>query len=405
MDPGEGLTLQFGLLEKAIQPAGTETGYVEMLAFLAAVGSSVSIWLAYGRGRGRKQERSGYAPEPLNPAEMSCVLHGTVSNRALSAMILYWAELGFLKVSDEGKHVLRLFKLREPDESLQPHEQGMLKQLFNGRESVSASELGDGFYKVIREWKEEVADEFQAPGRLLAEKSPLYARIGGYLCSASIITFLVCQAMAYFSVGIGSILLTLLVGILTWCAVLLGSLFLGICADRLRIRSTMAFILWGAVSSLILWLFARWTGEMMLDPLLYISGCLAAGICSAAGAFSWRRTEYGSRLVKQVLEYKTYMQQLYGSQNTESPLEEETCYKDLPYILLFGMSSKWEDSLQRITGAEPPEWYHSGCVFEPIQYASYLSKSMSSFDCSASPGDSSSGGSSSGAGGGGGGSW
>lgn len=407
LDPGEGLTLQFGLLEKVIQPIKTETGYIQIIAFLAAAGISVAIWLVYGRRRGRRTQRRDHTPDLLNPAQMSYVLHGSVSNKALSAMILHWADIGFLKVSDEGKHVLRLIKQREPDESLPSHDQLMLDRLFDGRESVTASELGEDFYMAVREWMKAVAGEFQAADRSLVENSPLYAKIGGYLFSASIMTALVCQAMAYFSVGIGSILLTILLGILTWFAVLLGSFILGKCADRLRIRLPMAFIIWGMSSSLFLWLFARWTGEIMLNPLLYMTGSLAAGICSVAGAFSWRRTEYGSRLVKQVLEYKFYLKQLYGSKNKGHPPTEGNCYKDLPYVLLFGMSSKWAAALHRITDAEPPEWYlvQSGGGFEPMHYASYLSKSMDSFESSASPGDSSDGGSGSGAGGGGGGSW
>ncbi|WP_438448578.1 DUF2207 domain-containing protein [Gorillibacterium sp. sgz5001074] len=407
LDPGDGLTLMMELSENALQPPKAASGYIEMLAFTVLAGVSVAFWLIYGRRRRSSSQMAGMDPIRLNPAAMSYVMHGSASSQSLSAMILYWADLGYLKVMDEGKQVLRLVKLREPDESLQPYDRKMLERLFNGKESVTAAELGDDFYKAFRDWKEGIARDFQTPERLIYERSPLYALAGGAIFSASIITVLACQAMAFFCVDLADVLLILITGILTWFMVLLGSLLLIYFADRLSIRMPLGFIVCGTVFGLFLWWFANLTGDMMLNPWLYGAGSVAAGVCALAGAFSKRRTEYGSRLLKQVLNYKTELQQMYGSKNSEQPQDEGACYKDLPYVFLFGLTSKWTASLQRFTGAKPPEWYQAqpGSGFEPVQYAAYLNKSMGSFESSSSGGDSSGGGSGSGAGGGGGGSW
>lgn len=408
LDPGEGLTAQLLLPEGYFQVKKEIWPYVEILIFVILAVISLLLWFFLGRNhRSMKILLLNEPPEDLNPAEAAYVLNESVNQKAVSAMLLHWANLGFLSIADEGKHFLRLIKRQEPDETLQPYEKQMLNKLFEGRESVTAAELKDEFYKEVQRFERAVREKFETEDLKLSDNKTIYAYLTGFLNSALIMTVLTLQALWPFTIGPGGIVLMLVLGIAVWMVSMLCSFFLWYLAQRLQIGFWGGFFAWSVFYAFVLWLFGRNIGILMLQPALYMIGVIAAGVCAAAGAFSNRRTEYGLKMLEEVLGYRRYINHEMDFKKAKRNIEE-TYYHDFAYAYAFGLSKKWAAAFAKIIKS-PPEWYVAGQTtgFEPAYYMLYMDRSLDSFGSTVSNSYSSSGGGGAGggAGGGGGGSW
>lgn len=406
LNPGEGLTVQLLLPEGYFQVKKEIWPLVEIIFFTILAGVSILLWVYLGRSRRMKIPVLYTPPGQMNPAEISYVLNENVRQRAVTAMILYWANLGFLRIADEGKHTLRLIKEREPEDRLKPYEKQLFNSLFEEGEEVVASELKEDFYKEVLAFQRAVKEEVERKGSLTDKKSKA-ALWGGYLNSALIISILSTQSLAFFSVGVGGFFLTSFLCLMVWLMSMLCSILLGYFADRLLIGFPAGFMIWSVPYVFLLWIFSRKLGNLMLQPMLFAVGGVAAGISALAGAFSKRCTEYGAGLLREVLGYQRCLRQEIRTLGEKYP-DESLLYRDFAYAYALGFSRKWAASLGKIP-LSPPDWYTVGQTagFEPVYYMMYIEGSMSSYEAAMSSGDASSGGGGSGggAGGGGGGSW
>lgn len=402
LEPGEGLSVWLPLAEGYFITRKEGLPLYECILFGGMAVISFLLWLRFGRSGRIKLVEEQVPPKQLSPAGISYVLEGSVSRRAISAMILYWANLGFLYIADEGKYILRLVKRRDPDEDMPVYEKQLLRKLFEGRDEVRASELNEDFQTAVEEFKRALREELEGTGEAIHEKKAKYGRLGGYLISAFILALLTGQALSFTRIGVGGFFLTLFISLLLCLMSLVCSAFLGYFTDRLSIGKWPGFLIYGVFYGLLLWLFAWWTGNYMLQPLTYAAGGLAAGISAILGAFSEGRTKYGRELLGQVLGYRRVLLQKCkrGSE------EEEFSYKELPYVFVFGRAKKWAAAYKKLEEG-PPSWYMGpqSMGFEPVFYMMYLERGMGGFEVNISSGTDSAGGVGGGVGGGGGGSW
>ncbi|BCJ99075.1 DUF2207 domain-containing protein [Anaerocolumna chitinilytica] len=403
LEPGEGLSIQLPLTDGYFTKKKEWLPLGESILFGGMAVISLLLWFRFGRSGQVKITEEYVPPKQLSPAGISYVLEGNVSRRAISAMILYWANLGYLYIADEGKHILRLVNGRDPGEDIPGYEKQLLRKLFEGRDEVKASDLKEDFQAAVEEFKRALREELEGTGQAMHEKKAKYGRLGGYLISAFIIALLTGQALSFTSIGVGGFLLTLFISLMLYLMSFVCSAFLGYFADRLSIGKWLGFLIFGVFYGLLLWFFAWWTGKYMLQPLPYSVGGLAAGISAIFGAFSGGRTKYGGELLGQVLGYRRVLLQK-GKRGEEK--EEEFSYKELPYAFVFGRAKKWASAFKKLEES-PPSWYMGpqNMGFEPVFYMMYLERGMGGFEVNMSSGSDSAGGVGGGVGGGGGGSW
>ncbi|HEX3075743.1 MAG TPA: DUF2207 domain-containing protein [Lachnospiraceae bacterium] len=403
--PGEGLTLQMQIPKGYFQvtknpfPVFLE-GIFTILSFLM-----LALWGIWGRER---RNRIGELASMVerNPAQVSYILNGVVSDRAVSAMLLYWAEKGYLRIVEEEKQILRLIKMRDMEGEQKEYEKLMFDSIFNGRESVLSKDLGKEFYQTVKDFKNAVNNEFLLQGIFLYDRRATKVRLSGYFLSAAILVVLTVFAMEFFNVGLGGTVLTVVIAFFVAVISLLCSVLLGEAVEWLQRGRYKGFTIILVIYVATLYLFSWGVGDLMVDPLLYGVGGFCVGICSFCGAFSNRRTREGKALLGETLSYYWYLEQGLKDRKKNNTVEAFNC-QDIAYYYLFGLTKKWAKSFRNLN-VSPPEWYVSthAANYTPMYFLAGMENGMRSYESSMSSSSSdSSGGAGGGAGGGGGGSW
>jgi len=179
--PGEGLTIAIGLPKGVlVSPsrasailATAQDNWIIILPLFVLV-LMVSLWYTFGRDpAGRGTIIAEYdVPDGLTPAELGTIIDERVDGRDLTAEIINLAVRGYLKISQiEDKAILfkkenfELFKLKEPDETLNRFEKKLLMSLFRGgKKTIKLTELKNEFYQDMKEIKDWIYQSVTAKG-------------------------------------------------------------------------------------------------------------------------------------------------------------------------------------------------------------------------------------------------
>lgn len=208
-----GLTVLVGLPKGVLdEPSDLErffsraSDYLSAWAFLPllALGSMYTLWRREGQDRGaRAAIPVRYEPpKGLTPAEVGTVVDESVDMIDITSTILDLAVRGFIRIEEletDGFLFLkqrdyRLVRLREPDETLRPHESLMLRRLFGGLEEIRISSLKEQFYQYLPEFEEMLYEEVSRDGRFFPT-SPSKVRKSWRLAGA---VLLGAGALAFF---------------------------------------------------------------------------------------------------------------------------------------------------------------------------------------------------------------
>lgn len=81
------------------------------------------------------------APEGLTPTEVGYLNDGELTGDDLSALIVYWASKGYIRIVEESKDKILLVKLSSLPSSAKKHEKILFEEIFYSRMSVYVSDL------------------------------------------------------------------------------------------------------------------------------------------------------------------------------------------------------------------------------------------------------------------------
>ena len=152
------------------QPDWIIMGVMGALAVL-----SLLVFLALGRDKKPVQTVEFYAPEGLTPSEVGYVIDGVVDDRDVVSLIVYWADKGYLSITEMDKKTFKLKKLREPDANARHYERVMFDGLFTGGDTVTTEELKNTFYTTFRSVKAMVSGWFESPKRRVFTRKSMSA--------------------------------------------------------------------------------------------------------------------------------------------------------------------------------------------------------------------------------------
>jgi uncharacterized membrane protein YgcG len=220
----EGLTIVVWL------PKGVLTEPTALERLLSRLGDYLSLWtllplgtllgLLYlwrSRGRdpgGRNAIPVSYEPpEGMTPAELGTVVDERVDIEDITSSILDLAVRGFLEIEElEATKFLffsdrdfALIQKREPDSSLQPHEQLLLSRLFATGSRVTMSSLKEKFYKYLPELRSSLYQQLSG-ARGYFPVSPDRVR-KGYAVAGGILLGLGVLVLAPFSLAVPGVAL------------------------------------------------------------------------------------------------------------------------------------------------------------------------------------------------------
>lgn len=441
LGPNEGLTLALPLPEgywvgarRHWPPLSSMlTGYPLYVLLIAA---SAFLWYRKGRNKKIFPTIEFEPPEGLNPAEVGYIADGTADPEDISALVIHWAQKGFLAIEEKpaggrGRTELELIRLKDMDASMRPYEKKMFNTLFSmgtdGR--VTMSDLAYKFDSAIFEAQREVTAWFEnSEERATKDRAAATTRLGCMSVSTGFISgilafiplFLLCMDL------LKEYTPRYAFSFLAFFIALFITVAYHIAATSLRPHQVVnkRLLLIGGVLSLNftagLGVFAMlFTNLGLIDVAAPV---VTAMICSGITAVMDKRTAYGDSILAKVLGFRDFIAKAERDK-LERMFESDPHYffNILPYAIVLRLSSKWADHFSSML-ITPPDWYRGQRYdrFDSRSFERNLSTNFASFrasmcstrssstssSSSGSSGSSSSGGfSGGGSGGGGGRSW
>ncbi|MBN2627461.1 MAG: DUF2207 domain-containing protein, partial [Spirochaetales bacterium] len=365
----EGLTVALPLPEgywseaKELRPQGSFVfmilGYplyavVVLLAFF--------LWFTKGRDNQVFPTVQFDPPEGLTPAEIGYVIDGSVDNKDVTSLIIYWAQKGYLAIETERDKKdrtsgLEMVKLADPDPDSRSYEKKIFKELFAAGtgDRVSTKDLTNRFYKTVQWGTVNITKWFTE-----SKERAIYAKnTGGPAFLAGLMGFL-----SFFMIlleafhGIqGKGPMTILAAVLS-AVIMVFYMIVGRGINN-KGRDGSGALGVGIVLSLV------FTGGLGVLSVLfwkivlykYLAAAAAAFLCALFAALMSKRTPHGDELLGKVLGFREFIKEA-EKDKLETLFESNPSYfyDILPYAMVLGLSSKWSSHFEGIA-VEPPSWY------------------------------------------------
>ncbi len=415
----QGLTMRLELPQGYFTfPDLRVTDWILFGGILALVAGAVILFLVFGIDEKPVKTVEFYAPEGMTPSEVGYIIDGSVDNRDVLSLIIYWAHKGYLTIEDTGGNAFTLRKVKDLEPGAKPFETHMFKKLFKSGDETTSSDLKNTFYKTMESTRSMVRDSFENKARRIFTTASV-----GLKALMSVVTAL----PVMLTVGLvfyrstydfmETFFTTAILGGLVLLPVyfLIGTLraWRG---DKpaTRVIKLVSFLL---LCLLALVLFLVLTADSPL-PLLPVTAAVATVVLGLVTVFITKRTPQGVAWLGKVLGFRDFLE-LAERDKLVALVEQDPSYfyNILPYAWVLNVSDKWCRKFETIA-IQPPEWYSGhGGMFHPVLFMSHLNHSMNSMQAAmvSRPQSSGSGGggggfsgggfSGGGGGGGGGGSW
>ena len=349
-----------------------------VLVAIAVAAIVILLKLRFGRKKDVIPVVNFYPPEDMTSADIGYVLDGIVDSKDIVSLIIYWADKGYLLISEEKKEI-RLTKLKDISQNATSYEKDMFLALFNGRETVTTAELKESFYKSIEDAKIGISHHYtSSKDRKIFKPSSTVAGIFACLLSAIPMAMLV---FAGFSIKIVSEL-AIAAGVIGTIMTIFALIFLTILNFKKNAMSKTSFIVSRffavCVFAIALAVSAAVGFLMFKMPVETMVSLLSAVVCSYIAVDMRTLTERGCKLTGEILGFKEFIKTAELDKLNALVLENpQYFYSVLPYAYVMGLSDKWAKKFETIA-IEPPEWYngYSGSTFNTFLFMNSFSRSI-----------------------------
>ena len=403
----EGLTVYLELPQGYY--AGAKHNYfadvMAILLSLAALILVVILYLRFGRDRYVPETVEFYPPEKIDPAHAGYLADGAADSKDMIALIMYWADQGYLHIIEENKKIA-LRRLRELPQSSPKYQLTIFNGIFSAGDYITLDSLKEKFYTTMTTGKSQLQGAYQDK---IMEPSSRKAQGGAVILAVVPIVISVIRTLLsrpFDTTELVFIAGGLCFGLtLFWEAVLINNRM------RWRIRSKVGRvipIIGAAILLPILYLlFLASVQDLSRDPL---GSTIISIVCSLAiipfAVIMDRRTAKGQELYSRLMGFRSFM--LRAEKGRLEALVQDNpsyFYDILPYAYVLGVSDKWAKNFDGLA-IQPPTWYYTDTMsaFTVMHFANQMNRTASDMNrVMISQPASSSGGGSGGFGGGGGG--
>ncbi|MDY0236098.1 MAG: DUF2207 domain-containing protein [Gudongella sp.] len=433
LNPGESLTVALPLPEmyfSDVTPDGvflkTLTSYYNYI-FPALLLLVALLWFRFGRDEKIYPPVEFYPPTDLTPAEIGYIYDKTIDPYDITAMLVYWADQGYLKIIEEEVEFriifkisitnVKLEKLKDLPNDAKQFEKTFFNELFDGYaidNIVEVKYLKNSFYITLSKVKKELIKSFKDRNFYSKE-----GKVASFFITFIGILILFLVFIGQFNninpyqpglVFVFAFFISLFIGVFLANSAHL----LSIVKTRFPVEKVKTVI--GAIFSSFVPLIGA-IGLLFItkaDSVYWVGLGLAIAIIFFA-PYANKRTEIGQEWLSHILGLKQFIDS--AEKNRILTLiddDPEYFYHVLPYAMVLGVTDKWAKQFEDILTSDP-DWYQSGSnrPFSTAYFVSQINSStqnvgrtLSSSPSSSGSGGSSGGGSSGGgSGGGGGGGW
>ena len=372
------------------------TGVAVLLALL--------LWIVLGRDRPLYPTVEFYAPDGMTPAEAGYVIDGCVDDKDVVALILYWADKGYLKIVEEGKKEFALLKLKDMPSggNIRAYESVMFKKLFATGDAVSLDKLKNTFYTTMNATKTSVTNYFEgSKKRRIFTPQSKKARAWMGIITMLPIAF---ATFVYGYLAMDTLLTPAIIAIMVGWFISLPVFMLAGTFEKWRgmkkggrtARLMVSIII--LIIVMVLYIFVVPVVFDAADTLTAVTTTFVTAIATVVlvilTVIIRKRTKQGDIWMAKLLGFKNFIDKA-EKDRIRLLVEEnpEYFYNVLPYAYVLGVTDKWAKNFEGI-GVEPPGWYQGyggTTAFNTILFTSMMTNNMSRFQSTMTSRPSSSG--------------
>lgn len=420
--PNDSLTIALPLPEGYFSEAeriSNDVPYGWLVPIICA-SAGTGLWVFMGRKKQIFPTVEFYPPQGLTSADAGFLIDGKVDLFDITSLIIYWADKGYLSITEESikkplgkKKSFTFTKLRDISEDSQNYEKEMFEGLFDmgDGENVRTYQLENRFYTVGERVKKRVKSSFEDN-----EKTRIFKRTNT-LCRVLLLLLGVVSTLPFSymamkeSANVGEAGL-LFKSIIMSVVIMAAFNFLmhilknwkGIKKGEKFIQLLFALIFCGAICGTFIYSLSLYGN--VLGGIFSLASAAMLGLMSN---LCRRRTNLGRWYQEKLMGFKEFIK--VAELDRIKLLVDENpnyFYNVLPFAMVLGVTDKWAKNFDSIM-KEPPSWYYSNSMhgkFSVMSFATGLDNDLKIFSsdiASRQTGNSSIGGGSSGGGSGGGG--
>ena len=362
---GYGMTIRIemddGYFNEAVVPVDyASIGYcVAILISIIFLVFAIIVWLRKGRDGKVIAPVRFSPPEGLSPLDVGFILDGCVEDRAVSAMLVYWADKGWITI-EEKDGGFAFSKVAEP-EAMSDAEQSLFEAFFASSDAVDVKTLaGNGFYGRRQRAAATEAAAFTG-GKSLIE--PSSERLGRIMCAILVVPAIL-SAISLTIPFIGGI--TLFVAL---AFMMMYAFFTAIAKSiekKARGGGIKPSMLLPALPFIIFFCFfiSMALAGLPGNPMLRTT----AACISVASLFSSilisssisRRSAYAEEKLMEIYGYREFIETVEKDRIERLSAEDPAFYYHvLSYAMAMGVEDQWTRAFDDIY-VEPASWYIGG---------------------------------------------
>ena len=305
----------------------------------------VLLWLRWGREHVVEETEEHYPPNRLLPAETEYALYETFDDRGLFAMVLYYAQKGYLKIVEVGKGTFDL-QMRKRIRSEEPEfSKRLFAQLFeDDADRIAVGQLTERIKGALTDVKDSLAVSFSA---MHGRDYTISSQLARYACIGILF---VNELLCGFFMGDERVFLFVVPLIFQMVGMTL--VYEGYGRPKRHI----------VVSGLIAY-FGGLCAVVFLMSDVSLAHCLLEGICGMVvlffGLIMPRRNRASVKLLGRLKGFRNFIRRP-EKDRLRFLLQEDPAYayEMLPYAVIFNAETKWMNQFQDIEIGEP-QWYET----------------------------------------------
>lgn len=299
-------------------------------------------------------------PEGMPPSEVGYIIDGDVDNQDISALIVYWAQKGYIKIvntAKEGKkEKYELIKLAEADEQMKVYEKNIFNAIFKDKIQIALKDIGEKIFIQVAQAKDDILTKHQKEH--FNYKAMLVRSFLGMLSALTI--GLVALKVNLYNATYLNLIISLISAFL-WFGLTVALILKKDKIYKTDSTKNHAFNFIFFVGYAVLYgLFAFMTYDAYSDPfILTFIAVVPSVICLYLASSINIRTDKGIELLGQILGFRQFVT-LTEKDRIEMLVKEnpQMFYELLPYAYVLGVSETWINKFKGIA-IDPPSWYGS----------------------------------------------
>lgn len=318
---------------------------------------TIALWFLFGRDPHYVTTVEFYPPDGMTPAEMGYLIDGSIDDKDIMSMIVYYANKGYMAIEDTGKKGFKFTKLKDIDENEKRFAKIFFESIFSEKDVVTnktmPKNLSDKYFVV----KDMLEGRFIGEKRIFSKRSTLCK----WLCMILMIPMPFILSILIAAISNSSVMVFF--GILA-SAIMVVWLFFASKLSNGRnsltkaekgLYSLVSIVLLVISSAIIFGMTFMYAKGKVFSITVTASYILTSFFAVRMNA----RTKESAKRLGKILGFKQFIETA-ELDRLKALVEENPAYfyNILPYAYVLGLSDKWIKKFEHIE-IEPADWYTS----------------------------------------------